>query len=282
MPTSEELKAGQRADWDAVAGAWEKWDAFQEAHTRPISEWLCRAASLSPGARVLDLASGSGQPAFTAAELVRAGGWVVATDIAPEMVNVLRRRIVAGGINNMDAQVMDMESMSLPDASFDAVTCRWGFMFPPDPVKALAESRRVLRPGGRLALAVWDLPAKNAWLSAFVAAINEVSPPAAPPDPKALGPFRLCDRDQLEGFLRSAGFSGPSLESVPFSFEFDSGEGWWEFVFEIAAPVRNRILALDAGAQAKVRQLVLAQAEAYRSGGKIKLPAANLCAWAEK
>ena len=149
-------------------------------------------------------------------------------------------------------------------------------------VKALAESRRVLRPGGRLALAVWDLPAKNAWLSAFVAAINEVSPPAAPPDPKALGPFRLCDRDQLEGFLRSAGFSGPSLESVPFSFEFDSGEGWWEFVFEIAAPVRNRILALDAGAQAKVRQLVLAQAEAYRSGGKIKLPAANLCAWAEK
>lgn len=281
MPTNEELKAGQRATWDAVSGGWDKWDSFHESQTVPITEWLCRAAAIEPGSRVLDLASGSGQPALTAAALARPGV-VVATDIAPEMVEVVRRFAAAAGADNLEARVMDMERLEFPDDSFDAVTCRWGYMFCPDVVGALAESRRVLRPGGRLALAVWDVPAKNAWLTRIVDAINDVAPPATPADPKALGPFRLCDRDELEAFMRAAGFASPEIESVPFSFDCSSGEEWWEFVFDIAAPVRNRILALDLASQAKVKQLVLSRAEQIAAGGRLRLEAANLCAVATK
>ncbi len=281
MPTNEELKAGQRATWDAVAGGWDKWDSFHESQTVPITEWLCRAALLEPGARVLDLASGSGQPALTAAALARPG-LVVATDIAPEMVEVVRRRAAAAGVDNLEAQVMDMERLEFADGSFDAVTCRWGYMFCPDVVGALAESRRVLRTGGRLALSVWDLPAKNPWLTGIVDAINDVAPATTPADPKALGPFRLCARDELEGLMRAAGFASPILESVPFSFDFASGEEWWEFVFDIAAPVRNRILALEEAAQVKVKHLVLSRAAQIADRGRVRLGAANLCAVATK
>ncbi len=281
MPTNEELKAGQRASWDAVSGGWDKWDSFHESQTVPITEWLCRAAAIGPGARVLDLASGSGQPALTAAVLARPG-LVVATDIAPEMVEVVRRRAVAAGADNLEARVMDMERLEFADGSFDAVTCRWGYMFCPDIVGALAESRRVLRPGGRLSLAVWDLPEKNPWLTGIIGAINDVAPPATPSDPKAAGPFRLCAQDELEGLMRAAGFASPIFESVPFSFNFSSGEEWWDFIFDIAAPVRNRILALDMASQAKVKQLVLSRAEQIAAGGGVRLEAANLCAVATK
>ena len=125
------------------------------------------------------------------------------------MVEVVRRRAAAAGADNLEACVMDMERLEFADGSFDAVTCRWGYMFCPDVVGALAESRRVLRPGGRLSLAVWDVPAKNAWLTGIVDAINDVAPAATPADPKALGPFRLCDRHELEGFMRAAGFASP-------------------------------------------------------------------------
>jgi ubiquinone/menaquinone biosynthesis C-methylase UbiE len=134
------------------------------------------------------------------------------------MVEVMRRRAAASGVDNLEARVMDMEQLQFADDSFDAVTCRWGYMFCPDAVSALIESRRVLRPGGRLALAVWDLPANNPWLSSFVSAINHVAPSASPPDPKALGPFRLSDRGELEALLGAAGFSRSSIESVPFRF----------------------------------------------------------------
>ena len=278
MPSSEELKAGQRADWDGVAEGWAKWDAYQELQTRPINEWMCRAAALSEGSRVLDLAGGSGQPAFTAASLVGSTGKVIATDIAPEMVEVIRRRATRDGATNVEARVMDMERVEFEDGSFDAVTCRWGYMFCPDVVSALAETRRVLKPGGRAVLAVWDLPAKNPWLATTIGALNEVAPPSAPPDPNALGPFRLSDRARLENDMREAGFATLSLESVSFSFNFESAAEWYEFGFDIAAPIRNRILMLDEARQAEVRELVMQRAGRFESEGRLSLPAANICA----
>ncbi len=281
-PADAELKAAQRANWDAVAGGWEKWDAFHEVHTQPVNEWLCRSAGLSPGKEVLDLASGSGQPAFTAARFVRPGGRVVATDIAPEMVEVMQRRCAVDGINNVETRTLDIEQIDFPDGSFDAVTCRWGYMFCPDLARALRESERVLKPGGRLTLAVWSPPDENPWLETFLRVLNQVAPPAAPPDPDALGPFRLSDRAHLDDLLRSTGFADFSIETVSFSFDFDSPEHWWEFVFDIAAPIRHRILSLDLPGQAKVRQLVFAQSDSFLSQGKLRLSAANHCAVARK
>ena len=173
---------------------------------------------------------------------------------------------------------MDIEHIDFPDATVDAVTCRWGYMFCPDLRRALDESRRVLRVGGRLSLAVWSPPAENPWLGTFVNVLNQVAPSPTPPDPHALGPFRLADRARLDDLLRSAGFADHSIDTVNFSFDFDSPEHWWEFVFDIAAPIRTRILSLDESGQERVKQLVLARADVFESQGKLRLPAQNLCA----
>jgi len=281
MATSDEIKATQRSVWGGVAGGWDKWYEELERHSRPINEWLCRAAKLSPGMRLLDLACGSGQPALSAALLVRPGGSVVATDIAPEMVDVTRRKAQAAGVDNLEARVMDMEEIDFPDASFDAVTCRWGFMFPPDPVKAMAESRRVLRPGGRLVAAVWDVPARNPWLSNIPQAVNQVQP-APPADPDAPGPFRLAEAGRLETLLRQAGFASVEVEQLPFVHVFDSLEAWWSYSVELAAPIRARFLALGAADRERAKQIAFAAAEKSRSDGEYRLAAANLCAVAQK
>jgi ubiquinone/menaquinone biosynthesis C-methylase UbiE len=277
MTADQDVKSAQRTAWDAVSGGWERWDVFQEEQTRAVNEWLCRSAMLSPGKRVLDLASGSGQPALTAAEMVRPGGSVVATDISPQMLEVVRRRASADGLDNVETQVMDIEHLQFPDGSFDAVTCRWGYMFCPDLAKAFSESRRVLKPDGRLTFAVWGPPAGNPWLGTFVSGLNEISPPPAPPDPDALGPFRLSDRARIEGLLRETGWSDWALDPIDFHFKFDSAEQWWDFVFDIAAPIRDRILALSGSDQTAVRHFVAAQFSRFGSGASVAIPALNLC-----
>ena len=238
MTADQDVKSAQRAAWGAVAGGWERWDVFQEEQTRAVNEWLCRSATLSPDKRVLDLASGSGQPALTAAAMVRPGGRVVASDISPQMLEVVQRRAAAAGLDNVETQLMDIEHLQFPDGSFDAVTCRWGYMFCPDLVKAFRESKRVLKPNGRLTFAVWGPPARNPWLGTFVSGLNELSLPLANSDPDALGPFRLSQGARLEGLLRETGWTDWALDSVEFHFAFDSADQWWEFVFDIAAPIR--------------------------------------------
>jgi ubiquinone/menaquinone biosynthesis C-methylase UbiE len=279
---SAELKASQQAAWDGVAPGWEKWDAFHELHTSAVNEWLCTSAALAPGKTLLDLASGSGQPALLAARMVFPGGRVIATDIAPQMVEVVKRRAAAEGIPNLETRVMDIERMDLGDESVDAVTCRWGYMFCPDLDAAMAHSKRVLRPGGRLSLAVWSRPEDNPWLGLVVSALDRVAPQSGLADPDALGPFRLSDPRRLTGVLRSVGLADYALEVVGFRFDFESPEQWWEFVLDIAAPVRNRISLLDGPAQAEVRRLVVAESGRFLSDGKIQLPAANLCAVATR
>jgi ubiquinone/menaquinone biosynthesis C-methylase UbiE len=110
VASNNEIKARQAAQWDNVAESWSQRDAELEANSRPINEWLCDKAGLAPGIRVLDLASGSGQPALAIANLVGPDGWVVATDVAPRMVEVLADKARESGLSNVEARVMDMDS----------------------------------------------------------------------------------------------------------------------------------------------------------------------------
>src|SRR5688572_26924163 len=101
MPTNDELREAQRAQWSAVAPAWDTWDAWFFAQTRPLTDWLCRASGVAPGMDVLDLASGAGQPARTIAQRVLPGGKVVASDLSAEMVAVARRKIAEDHLDNV-------------------------------------------------------------------------------------------------------------------------------------------------------------------------------------
>jgi ubiquinone/menaquinone biosynthesis C-methylase UbiE len=158
------MSSDARASWGAAAGGWEARADEMRRATMPVSSRMVDAIGPQPGHTVLELAAGAGDTGFLAAELIQPGGTLITSDFAPEMLSAAQRRAEALGIGNVRFRQIDAElPLDIEAASLDAVLCRWGFMLLSDPESALRETRRVLRPGGRLALAAWTGPEDNPW-----------------------------------------------------------------------------------------------------------------------
>ena len=277
MPTADELTQQQKAQWSAAAAGWERWGDWFDRNTGNLAGWLCDAAGLKPGHTVLDLACGSGQPSATAAERVRPGGRVVATDLSPDMVAVTTRKAQRLGLDNLEAQEMDAQALTFPDASFDAATCRFGLMFCPDPVKAASEIRRVLKPGARFATAVWDVPAKNPFFTSITTVLGQFVP-LPPPDPTAPGVFRLAPPGELERVLNAGGFSSVAVEARPITLTYASLDEYWEIQTALAAPLRAALASLSADKIAQLKAKVFEALTPHREGETVTLAAVPLCA----
>src|SRR5687768_9527894 len=198
-------KATTRSQWDAVAPGWDRWFEWYERNFAASIAFCCDATQLQPGSFVLDVACGTGQVAVAAARRVRPGGRVIATDISPEMLDVARRRAMQAGLANLEFREMDGEQLDFPDETFDAVTCAYALMFYPDLTRAIAEARRVLKPGGRFAVIAWDDPSKSPFLTIAGRAVAQFFP-AQPPNANAPGAFRFARQGALEDALRAGGF----------------------------------------------------------------------------
>lgn len=281
MTDAQDSTRQQKMQWNAAASAWERQDDWLDARTRVVTEWLCDAAGLQPGLQVLDLACGTGQPAAEAAVRVRPGGRVVATDLAPDMVAATRRKVQRLGLDNVEAREMDMQALALPDASFDAATCRFGLMFAPDPVRAAAEVRRVLRPGARFALSVWDEPAANPFFTVLARAVADFVP-MPPPDPSAPGVFRLAPPGELERVLAAAGFHDIVVERRPLTFTFASPEEYWAIQSELTTPLRAAMATLDPPALGRLKTAVLAAVARHVVDDAVRFAAVPLCARASR
>jgi SAM-dependent methyltransferase len=281
MANPEELKQGQKKLWGGAARDWEALDDWFENQNEGVTEWLCTHSGIGPGMKVLDLASGTGQPGLTAAQQVGPSGRVVSTDIAPEMVAAAQRLSTAKGLTNVEHREADIENIPFPDASFDAVTCRFGLMFCPDPVKGASEIARVLKPGGRFALTVWDVPAKNAQFNSFLNALAEIAPPP-PPDPKAPGLFRLAASGELESVLRAGGFKDLKVEPVPTEWVFRSPENYWEIMTVLAAPLKAAAANLPPETLTRLRVAIVEGLRARHGDGVVRLQATPLGASGRK
>jgi len=281
MTTIDSVTQQQRALWSAAAPGWERSADWFEKNSGGLAEWLCDAAGIRAGMRVLDVACGSGNPAATAAERVRPGGRVVATDLSPEMVAVTERKARRLGLDNVDAREMDAQALAFPDASFDAATCRFGLMFPPDPVKAAGEIRRVLKPGARFATAVWDVPAKNPFFTSIATVVAEFVP-APPPDPAAPGVFRLAPPGELERVLRAAGFDDVRIESRPIVLRYDSLEDYWRIQTDLAAPLRAALASMPPDQVARLKARLFDALRPHMKGAAVELGAVPLCASARQ
>jgi len=281
MTTIDSVTQQQRALWSAAAPGWERSADWFEKNSGGLAQWLCDAAGIRAGMRVLDVACGSGNPAATAAERVRPGGRVVATDLSPEMVAVTERKARRLGLDNVDAREMDAQALAFPDASFDAATCRFGLMFPPDPVKAAGEIRRVLKPGARFATAVWDVPAKNPFFTSIATVVAEFVP-APPPDPAAPGVFRLAPPGELERVLRAAGFDDVRIESRPIALRYDSLEDYWRIQTDLAAPLRAALASMPPDQVARLKARLFDALRPHMKGAAVELGAVPLCASARK
>jgi len=221
----QEQAAGR---WNSAASGWAHWWEVWERATQPVSDRLVALAGVAASHSVLDLATGLGEPAITAARRVGPHGWVIATDCAPEMLREAATRAEAAGLSNIEFREMDAETPDLQHIAFDSILCRWGFMFVPDLEGSLRRLAALLKPGGRLSAAAWGMPDEVPVIYTSASVVAKGAP--LPPAPAgALHPFRLSDPDILIGAMKKAGLGDVSHEELRVAFEFASAEDYTRF-----------------------------------------------------
>lgn len=255
---------------------WERWHDWQAGIMEPVTMWICDAVAARPGMTVLDAACGTGLPALAIAEHLRPDGKLVATDVSAVMVEAAQRKAMEAGLRNMEVRQASLESLDFADASFDAVTCKDGIMYVPDPVEGVRELRRVLKPGGRFAITVWDEPARCAFFRTMFGVVSRFVGP--PPDPRGPGPFRLSAPGALEGVLHEAGFTGVTMETREVVFAFDSLAMHWEVIREMAAPVAAAEAKLGPSELAELKATLADALAPFTHEGRVRLPNVALCA----
>ena len=204
-----------------------------------MSERLVELLDPRPGETVVDLAAGPGDTGFLAAPRLQPGGRLVTTDVAPEMLEAARRRADALGLE-VELRVEDAAALSFADASVDGVLCRWGLMLVPDVDAAAAEIARILRPGGRAAVAVWAEPDANDWMTAAGRSAVELGL-VGRPEPDAPGPFRLSADGRLRQVLEDARLEVDVVEDVPVAWRCSSLDEWWDVARETSRMVSQVI-----------------------------------------
>jgi SAM-dependent methyltransferase len=246
--------SGSPGQWSAVADGWGRQRDFIWELSHEVGTTLVEALEPRAGETFLELACGPGDTGLLIAARVGETGRLISTDVAPEMVALARARADELGLTNVEHLVVDAQEIPLADGSVDGIVCRWGYMLMPDPQRALAESARVLRPGGRLALSVWATAAENPWGTATTRALVELGL-IERPDPDRPGPFRLGDRERLLSVIEGAGLVVVSTRDVPVVWRHPTFEAFWERTADLSALLRTTLSVLSDPEIAEVRQV---------------------------
>lgn len=266
---AQKFKSAQRQGWDSVAEGWKKWWKTIEEGAQVVSDRLVELAKIREGSNVLDIATGIGEPAVTAARRVGLNGKVTAMDLSPGMLAIAKERAKENGLANIiDFQEGDAETFSLSSSSmkFDAIISRFGLMFLPDLPNALGIMREALVPNGRIAAAVWSTPQKvPAFIMPSEMVMRETGSP--PPPPGAPGPFSLADTNLLQERFKQAGFQDVAIESGNVTFRLPSAEGYVDFVRSTAAPLTAMMKGLSAARQQEIWDKIADASKKFADAG---------------
>ena len=233
---SAKYKDGQRQHWDSVASGWEKWWETLERFSQIVTESLIKMADIKQGQRVLDFATGIGEPALSVAKVVGGSGKVIAVDVSSQMLAIAQKRASDLGATNVEFQESDAENMNFSEREFDSIVSRWGLMFLPNVDSTLKCVYRMLVPKGKFATAVWDKPENIPFFSLAVQVLRQMFDVPMPP-PEAPTMSGLSE-GVMEEQMANAGFSDIQTETITVNFEFSSAGEYSQLMKDIAAPLR--------------------------------------------
>ena len=279
--TTDELRAQLHAMWAQVAPSWEQHADYVDARGALVTEEMLERAAPQPGERVLELACGPGGLGIAAAERVAPDGEVVLSDVAAEMTAIAARRVDASGLDNVTTLELDLERIDQPDGSYDLVLCREGLMFAPDPGRAVREIARVLRPGGRVAIAVWGPRERNPWLGLVLDSVTAQLGRPVPP-PGVPGPFSLADADELAGLLDAAGLAEVAVRDLPVPMRVGSFDEWLARTSALAGPLATILSSLPEPAARALRARAHEAVRPYETSAGLQFPGVTLLATARR
>jgi len=227
--------------WDPKrAAAWDKWFPILEDGAQVLSDRMVALAGIGPGDRVLDVATGLGEPAATAARAVGVSGHVDGVDLSPGMLDFAQRRADRLGLTNLSFREADANALEVPEQPYDAILCRWGLMFMQDLKATLQSFHALLKPGGRVVAAIWgapeDAPALSMGNRIVLSALD-----LPPPNEGAGTPFALSDVDAATKTFGESGFRDVSGEWLPVTYIFESVDEFIQFRRERSKPLEDRI-----------------------------------------
>jgi SAM-dependent methyltransferase len=274
----DEQRSENLERWERGAAGWgRRADEFR-ATTMPVSVWMVDQLDLQAGHRVLELAAGPGDTGFLAAELIRPGGTLICSDGTAAMLELARARAARAGIENVEFAQLELEWIDLPTASVDAVLCRWGIMLLVDPEAAAREIRRVLRSGGRMALAVWDSAEDNQWATIPGQALVKLGH-ATPPDPTGPGMFVLAAPGRLQELLESAGFLDVHVDRIDVDRPYAHVDRYLEETADLSGIFSDALSGLSEAQREELRSEIVALVTPFTSpDGSLRLPGRTLVA----
>jgi ubiquinone/menaquinone biosynthesis C-methylase UbiE len=274
-----EIREKQKESWNRFAPGWKKWDSFNMDFLRPIGEEIIRLLAPKGNDVVLDVAAGTGEPGLHIARMLD-GGKVVITDLADHMLDTARAKAEGQGVPNVEFQACDACELPFKDHTFDAISCRMGFMFFPDMELAIREMKRVLKPGGRIAVSVWNVPEKNFWVTAIMSTIGRNVEMPAPP-PGSPGMFRCAQDGLMTGLFTKAGLKNVTQEEVSTKMKPGTADQYWVNMTELGAPIVAALSKVDEATRQKIKKEVCDTVLSRYKEGEVIIPASALVIYGE-
>lgn len=276
----EQIREQQKETWNKFSPGWKKWDDITMDWLKPMGDEIIRLLHPKNEDIVLDVAAGTGEPGLTIASMMN-GGKVIITDLAEDMLAIARENASQRGIKNIETHACDVCELPFADNTFDAISCRFGFMFFPDMLLAAKEMVRVLKPGGRIATAVWNVPEKNFWVTVTMGSINRNM---ELPDPTQGSPgiFRCAKDSFMSDLFLQAGLKNISQKEIAGKLNAGTADVYWNMITEVAAPVVAGLSKADDAMKEKIKGEVYQALNQKYPDGNILIDSSALVIYGEK